>query len=404
MKKILKILLEIFVTVVVVVMLLEVGLRMYESISLDFKKQEKGESAYVEVPFLEFRLRPNMKFDEDQEIYRFFHTNFDTNSYGFRENKPYGIEKLPGVYRIICMGASTTFGHAASSNSATYPALLETTLSKSYPDNRFEVLNMGIPGFNILQQLILFNTETLSFKPDMVVIYSGWCDLTNIFSVEDSRYEGMFVGDNRFSQYKEKKENKYFSDSKSAILRRVGRWQYKADKKKRKISDAYKQVTDVETRRQIMSDSITSYYNNDLYFNRYIEIYKNSLESVALIAKSKDIDVVFVTLPFVVKTSSPDSYFEIFKNKFSGSVSLIKGDIYTESRLAIQGRLNNIIRDIAKRNNCILVDTVENLPKNEKVFDLFSDEIHFSDEGNQFLAELISDIIKKRNIDIDNQE
>lgn len=403
-KKIIIGLLGFFLMIVAIVIFLEGGLRIYESFKMDSKRGEKDESAYVKVPFLNFRLKPNIKFDDDPSIFRFFHTNFDTNSYGFRKNEPYNIEKPSDIYRIICMGASTTFGHAASSTSATYPAFLKTALHDAYPDAKFEVLNMGIPGFNALQQLILLEAELLNYDPDMIIIYCGWCDITNIFHLEKSRYETIFVGESRFAKYKEDSKNKYFADSKFAILRRIGRWQYKIDKKRHKISDGYKQKQSKDQRYKIMMKSIEEYNKDDFYLKRLINIYKNSLESIVLIAQRRGIEVVLLTLPSVVKKDSPDNFFDMFKNKFTNSIPFVKGDPYTEMRLSMQGEFNNIIRGILQRNECILVDTDRFLPRDERVFDLFSDEIHFNDKGNQFLAELVASTIKNSNIFIDSDK
>ena len=45
--------------------------------------------------------------------------------------------------RIVCLGASTTFGHKQFENSKVWPYLLEQLMG----DERYEVLNAGVPGY-----------------------------------------------------------------------------------------------------------------------------------------------------------------------------------------------------------------------------------------------------------------
>ncbi len=96
------------------------------------------------------------------------------NSHGYR-TKEFEIEKPKGVYRIICIGASTTY--QGRTNESTYPAILEDKLKKRYPNKNIEVLNFGISGtrsdFWISRLDELFN-----FQPDMIIQYNAVNDIT----------------------------------------------------------------------------------------------------------------------------------------------------------------------------------------------------------------------------------
>jgi lysophospholipase L1-like esterase len=99
------------------------------------------------------------------------------NSHGFRA-KEFKIEKPKGIYRIICIGASTTF--QGTTNETTYPALLEKILNKKYPNMHFEVLNFGISGSHSDFWVSRF-ADLFKFQPDMIIQYNAVNDITGLF-------------------------------------------------------------------------------------------------------------------------------------------------------------------------------------------------------------------------------
>lgn len=98
------------------------------------------------------------------------------NSHGFRDREV-SLEKPDGVYRVVCIGGSTTV--QGRTNAETYPALLQERLDPLPDGRRVEVLNLGINGTGTdfwlesparLQQLF-------AFQPDLVVQYAFVNDL-----------------------------------------------------------------------------------------------------------------------------------------------------------------------------------------------------------------------------------
>jgi len=89
------------------------------------------------------------------------------NSFDFREPKP------DGVFRIVAMGASSTFGYT-DHDDETYPVALARRLNTSYPGRRFEVLNLGIPHFRLEEIVALAEAELRALEPDLVTLYAGY--------------------------------------------------------------------------------------------------------------------------------------------------------------------------------------------------------------------------------------
>ena len=65
------------------------------------------------------------------------------NQRGFR-GADFPADKSRGVLRVVTLGASSTFGYH-NSDDRTYPAQLQDILTRRCPEQRYEVLNLGIP-------------------------------------------------------------------------------------------------------------------------------------------------------------------------------------------------------------------------------------------------------------------
>jgi lysophospholipase L1-like esterase len=92
------------------------------------------------------------------------------NSRGLR-GPDFRKEKAPGVFRIVCLGDSTTFGMGDFGNS--YPKVLGELLNEGLPAKRFEVINAGIPGTSLYQQRLHFESLFEGSNPDMVILMTG---------------------------------------------------------------------------------------------------------------------------------------------------------------------------------------------------------------------------------------
>lgn len=104
-----------------------------------------------------------------------------TNPQGLRGQKPTG-PKAPGVLRIICLGDSITFGQDVSDH-YTYPYQLEKILANSAAgEERFEVINAGVPAYTSRQGLACLDQRLLKYKPDLVILGFGFNDAQSKFA------------------------------------------------------------------------------------------------------------------------------------------------------------------------------------------------------------------------------
>jgi lysophospholipase L1-like esterase len=140
------------------------------------------ENRYVYDPVLLFKINPKAEWD-------------CINRQGFRDTREYNERKKQGVFRIVCLGDSITFGSGVAPQDS-YPKILETLLNKEGKTG-FEVLNFGVPAYTSYQGLKLLQTYAMKYSPDLVVVGFLWNDIGGhrVSSKEDKyqRPAGFFV-------------------------------------------------------------------------------------------------------------------------------------------------------------------------------------------------------------------
>lgn len=88
-----------------------------------------------------------------------------------RENRDffYPPAKAPGVFRIVVVGDSFTFGGKMQFDD-TFPKRLERTLNLNKTQPKVEVLNWGVPGYATVHEVKLVNWAYDKFDADLVVL------------------------------------------------------------------------------------------------------------------------------------------------------------------------------------------------------------------------------------------
>jgi lysophospholipase L1-like esterase len=120
---------------------------------------------YVRDPELGKRMRPGWRGDE-------FEAPVAINSKGLRNPEtPY--EKPEGVYRVLALGDSWTFGYRMEEPDA-YPRQLERELRARAAARgdlrRFEVINAGVIGYSTDQEAAFLRIEGWKYQPDLVLV------------------------------------------------------------------------------------------------------------------------------------------------------------------------------------------------------------------------------------------
>jgi lysophospholipase L1-like esterase len=137
-------------------------------------RERHRESVPGAMPFLYYRHQfLGFALVRDYSYFGWVHTN----PQGFRGARPIPHAKPAGVFRVLAVGGSTTFDTEVSADSAAWPARLERWLRELAPVEQVEVINAGVPGYNMTQDLIRLETELSEYSPDLIILYQGHNDL-----------------------------------------------------------------------------------------------------------------------------------------------------------------------------------------------------------------------------------
>jgi hypothetical protein len=136
------------------------------------------------------------------DFYRFYRVNpakrtrfVRVNAQGFRDDDDLSVQKAPDEFRVFVMGGSTVWGDHAHypffgrvSNDDTIAHNLELILNQELRARQrsleVRVINAGLVGYMLYQNLIYFNHVVSRYSPDLVISIDGHNDIT--YKVEDT--------------------------------------------------------------------------------------------------------------------------------------------------------------------------------------------------------------------------
>jgi lysophospholipase L1-like esterase len=127
-----------------------------------------------DLPDVPYRLRPGgvgtHRFGSDPDGYfdAGAKLTYRINSLGFRGPET-TLEKPPGVFRIVGIGDSFTFGIGVRSRD-TFLGVLQRRLDAAFGGGAYEVLNLGASGYDTAAEVSLLEHFGLQLEPDVVVL------------------------------------------------------------------------------------------------------------------------------------------------------------------------------------------------------------------------------------------
>lgn len=116
----------------------------------------------TDTPGLVFELKPSIDTC-------YYGARVRTNRDGQRAPIEYPRPKPEGTFRILLLGDSQTFGQGVEYEE-TFGHLIERALQSEHPDVRIEVINAGVDGYNLYQEIAYLAADGLSFEPDVIIV------------------------------------------------------------------------------------------------------------------------------------------------------------------------------------------------------------------------------------------
>lgn len=151
----------VFGSLIVALLLLETGVRLYSALWFPRMMQLDDRLGWKHTPNVR-KVFVN-EFGERAEVIQ--------NEYGHR-GRAYPLRKDPGKVRILVLGDSFTEGVQVGEDDL-FTALLERA------DPRFEVLNAGVGGYGTVQEYLYLESSGLKHNPDLVLLMIFDNDLTD---------------------------------------------------------------------------------------------------------------------------------------------------------------------------------------------------------------------------------
>lgn len=131
-------------------------------------------------PYLAYANKPGFRQDKRAEGGK----QISHNALGFRNTvAPPAPEltwdKPAGVFRIACLGGSSTYGHGPTSDATTWPGRLQHHLGADAPADapEVQVINAGCQGYSTFESLINLELRVVDLEPDVVLVYHGINDM-----------------------------------------------------------------------------------------------------------------------------------------------------------------------------------------------------------------------------------
>ncbi|HEY9421814.1 MAG TPA: GDSL-type esterase/lipase family protein [Thermoanaerobaculia bacterium] len=138
----------------------------------------EGFGMYVHDPLLGWALAPGARTRQSNREYD---VAVRINDQGFRADREYSHAPALGATRVVAVGDSFTFGQGVEIQEA-WPSILERRLGKA------DVVNLGVPGYGVDQQLLMLESRGLSYQPDIVVLGLHTPDVFRNTNASHGRY------------------------------------------------------------------------------------------------------------------------------------------------------------------------------------------------------------------------
>ena len=306
-----------------------------------------------------------------------------TDKYGFLTNdQELEYNKLPDEIRIATIGGSTTVNVNLQFDK-NWPGYIGGSLQKNFPNKHFRIINAGVPGYDTSQSVAILALRVMPFKPDIVIIYHAYNDLKAIrknivFKPDYSHIHTLPYG---------------FHKEPNFMLKMLNNSMFYVRMRNKKL-DANKTLSKLERLKDPTGtanriSSIPEFSEN--IFEQHIRI----LINIARASGSKVILSTFATLhdPKLDYTKSETiNSLSDFQKQNLGSILDFTPGLTLEGIFDGISRYNDVIRNIAAEEKCVLVDNANDLPHAEQYF---VDRVHFSEAGAEFMANNIySEIVQ----------
>lgn len=288
---------------------------------------------------------------------RFFLGQYTTNNLGFA-NGPTGhrditMPKPDGLFRINCIGGSTTGNYIESNGQVfSYPSELESIL-KGKMAVPLEVNNCGEGGYNSADIMVRFALQVIDTQPDVVIVYHAYNDirayLTKGFE-SDYSHVRCNLGENYW---------------KFALAAKIPSIPVKF------LNYLVNLWLPFSVRNSLLDQVTKGTFDPEQDTSIGLATYQRNLKHIIDLCRCNGIQVILSTYCHFLHDAIKEDPLHLLYRRI----------VYQE---------NEIMRQLAYKNELKLVDNAVLVPHDERYF---VDSIHFSPEGMRLIANNIAAVI-----------
>lgn len=302
---------------------------------------------------------------------------WQNNSYGFR-GPEIMLTKNPETIRIICLGASETYGMAESPGRE-WPA----QLSEMLPKNKYEVINAAVVGIALYEYIPYVKRHILPFKPDIVICIAD----PLLYATGYLKHKNKSATTKRINKSSVKSgiapslsemilSNMRCLPRIRQLLKSALQESFPSLLKRYQLSSMQKQVKKEE------AICLAGRKPMDTVPEIIVDSYQQEMNRLVSLLQENDVNVMLCTCPALISTSNLDVYPEIFMDgrRFSVEFSYY-------GQIDILKKLNHAKRSVASDKGTMFLDAFSLVPNNLKYF---CDTVHYTDKGAELIARNIA--------------
>ncbi|MFC1890106.1 SGNH/GDSL hydrolase family protein [Thermodesulfobacteriota bacterium] len=278
------------------------------------------------------------------------------NDLGFRSTSPHIGPKEEKQLRVACFGDSVTFSPYSKSFRDTWPGQLEEIIAEALPDRKVEAINFGMAHYTHVINLVNMTLLDEYVRPDMNIFMPGPNDVAAIFHYDcgpDGSGSGALylpLFDLTWGVHPLQRiiiRSKVF-----ATLYWIG------------VAGGYLQHLNTVLKPSLEPEAMTL----------RMDYMKNRLSTMNRLSESGGADMLFCK---IVKNDN------------------VIYEVRTSEWIEASEAINKALTEVSEETGAILVDAT---PEMNDVPEYFTDDYHLTNEGNNRLAQIIFDSLRREGV------
>ena len=271
--------------------------------------------------------------------FKFFDAPHQINSLGFRGPE---FELAKGNhFRIVAIGESTTFGATIAAGDRPWPEVLEERIARELRcDEPVQVVNAGMPGWTLANQLARLKEDIWPLEPDLLLAYHGY----NGFPYLIHELPEISVGQ---APSAPERPSRLLRGLENAV--RI-RW----------FLRRYRAAQDVDER----------VLETDLHGSHYAELYRKLVFGT----RAMKIPLVLSTFNLAVKSDSPEEVVRFYELMFPD----------VRARVLANRLHTRLVKETGAEYDVTVIDTSRDVDGHWE--DAFIDPMHLTQTGRERLA------------------